>query len=104
MATDTEAIDSARNVTLTGPAALTGTLSVPGDKSISHRVLLLAAIASGTTHASGVSLGDDVQRTKRAIEQFGAEIEDFDPGPAGNPRPGMALAVTGGALTEPAGI
>jgi 3-phosphoshikimate 1-carboxyvinyltransferase len=106
MATETEhAIDSARTVALTGPAALTGSLSVPGDKSISHRVLLLAAIAPGTTYASGVSLGDDVQRTRRVIEQLGAEIEDFDPGPGpgGQARAGMALAVTGGALAEPTG-
>ncbi|HEY3902517.1 MAG TPA: 3-phosphoshikimate 1-carboxyvinyltransferase [Streptosporangiaceae bacterium] len=97
------AIDAARSVELTGPAALTGNLSVPGDKSISHRVLLLAAIAHGTTYASGVSLGDDVQRTRRAIEQFGAEVEDVEPepGPRGRPRAGMALAVTGGTLTEP---
>lgn len=95
------AIDSARTVALTGPHALTGTLSVPGDKSISHRVLLLAAIASGTTYASGVSLGDDVRRTRRVIEQFGAEIEDVDPGPGGGPRAGMAIAVTGGVLAEP---
>jgi len=113
MATDSEraadaasaadAIDAAQTVTVTGPAALTGTLSVPGDKSISHRVLLLAAIAPVTTYASSLSLGDDVQRTRRAIEQFGAEIEDFDPGPGlgRKPRAGMALAVTGGVLTEP---
>ena len=98
------AIDAARTVELTGPAALAGTLSVPGDKSISHRVLLLAAIAHGTTYASGVSLGDDVQRTRRAIEQFGAEVDDLDsePGPRGQPRAGMSLAVTGGAFAEPA--
>jgi 3-phosphoshikimate 1-carboxyvinyltransferase len=95
------AIDAARTVELTGPAALAGTLSVPGDKSISHRVLLLAAIAHGTTYASGVSLGDDVQRTRRAIEQFGAEVEDVDPEPGPRGRIGMALAVTGGSLAEP---
>ena len=95
------AIDAARTVKLTGPAALAGTLSVPGDKSISHRVLLLAAIAHGTTYASGVSLGDDVQRTRRAIEQFGAEVEDVHPEPGPRRRIGMALAVTGGSLAEP---
>ncbi len=90
-------IDTAATVTLTGPAALTGTLSVPGDKSISHRALLLGAIASGTTYVSGLSLGDDVQRTRRGIEQLGAEVEDLDA------PPGTALAITGGTLTEPAG-
>jgi 3-phosphoshikimate 1-carboxyvinyltransferase len=108
MPTDSEppadSIDTASTVTLTGPVALTGSLSVPGDKSISHRALLLAAIASGTTHISGLSLGDDVQRTRRAIEQFGAEIEDAGPGTGPGPaaRPGTALAVTGGTLAEPA--
>jgi 3-phosphoshikimate 1-carboxyvinyltransferase len=95
----TDAIDTAKTVRLTGPAALTGTLSVPGDKSISHRVLLLAAIASGTTYASGLSLGDDVRRTRQAIGLLGAEVEEI---PAGTASTGTALAITGGTLCEPA--
>jgi 3-phosphoshikimate 1-carboxyvinyltransferase len=90
MATD-ETIDAAATVELTGPAPLNGSLSVPGDKSISHRALLLAAIAHGTTYISGLSLGDDVQRTRRGIEQLGTEVEGE----------GAALAVTGGVLSEP---
>ena len=78
---------------LSGPASLRGALSVPGDKSISHRVLLLAAIAQGITHVTGLSLGDDVRRTRLGIEQFGADVEEFGPG---------ALAVTGGLRHEPA--
>jgi 3-phosphoshikimate 1-carboxyvinyltransferase len=89
---DNAGLDNARAVVLSGPAALTGSVSVPGDKSISHRVLLLSAIAQGTTHVTGLSLGDDVRRTRLGIEQFGVEIEDFGPG---------ALAVTGGMRREP---
>ncbi|HUC60180.1 MAG TPA: hypothetical protein VMA95_22470, partial [Streptosporangiaceae bacterium] len=87
------AVDQARTVMLSGPASLRGALSVPGDKSISHRVLLLAAIAQGITHVTGLSLGDDVRRTRLGIEQFGADVEEFGPG---------ALAVTGGLRHEPA--
>src|SRR5258708_34467944 len=80
-------VDAVRTVVLAGSAAVRGSLSVPGDKSVSHRVLLLAAIAQGTSRVSGLSLGDDGQRTRAGIEQVGVEVEDFGDG---------ALAVTGG--------
>jgi 3-phosphoshikimate 1-carboxyvinyltransferase len=58
------------------PAArgLHGTLRVPGDKSISHRALMLAALARGTSTVTGLSQGDDVHRTRRAIEAMGAVV------------------------------
>ncbi len=40
-------------LTIAAGRSLNGTLSVPGDKSISHRALLLGALASGVTHATG---------------------------------------------------
>ncbi len=46
-----------------GGHPLVGTASVPGDKSISHRALLLAALAEGTSIITGLSDGDDVVRT-----------------------------------------
>jgi 3-phosphoshikimate 1-carboxyvinyltransferase len=55
---------------------LTGTLEVPGDKSISHRSLLLAALAEGTSTITGLSTGDDVVRTTRAIMALGAEVSE----------------------------
>jgi len=48
---------------------------VPGDKSISHRALLLAAIAEGTSVVRGLSDGDDVARTRAAVEAMGTTIE-----------------------------
>jgi 3-phosphoshikimate 1-carboxyvinyltransferase len=57
-----------------GGSPLNGTLSVPGDKSISHRALLLAALAEGTSIIHGLSPGDDVARTVAAVAALGAEI------------------------------
>jgi len=58
-----------------GPAALRGRLRVPGDKSISHRALMLAALAEGTSRVRGLSRGDDVVRTGAAVASMGAEID-----------------------------
>jgi 3-phosphoshikimate 1-carboxyvinyltransferase len=57
----------------TGP--LRGRLRVPGDKSISHRALLLAALAAGRSRVTGLSRGDDVACTAAAIRAMGAEID-----------------------------
>ena len=54
---------------------LRGRLRVPGDKSISHRALLLAARAEGTSHVTGLSDGDDVKHTAAAVAAMGAVIE-----------------------------
>ncbi|MDA8044608.1 MAG: 3-phosphoshikimate 1-carboxyvinyltransferase [Actinomycetota bacterium] len=51
---------------------LQGRLRVPGDKSISHRALLLSALAPGTSRITGLSNGADVAATRRAVEAFGA--------------------------------
>jgi len=53
---------------------LTGRLRLPGDKSISHRALILGALASGTTEIDGLLEGDDVLRTAGAMRAFGAEV------------------------------
>lgn len=52
-----------------------GDLAVPGDKSISHRALLLGAIADGESSLSGLGLSEDTLATARAVEQLGAEVE-----------------------------
>ena len=54
--------------------ALTGTFDVPGDKSISHRSMILSAIAVGQTRVSGLLEGDDVLATKQAMIDCGAKI------------------------------
>src|SRR5947208_5065008 len=48
---------------------------MPGDKSISHRALLLAARAGGTSHVTGLSDGEDVRHTAAAVEAMGALID-----------------------------
>jgi 3-phosphoshikimate 1-carboxyvinyltransferase len=60
-----------------GPAGppLHGRLRVPGDKSISHRALLLAAKAEGRSRLRGLANGEDVAHTLEAIGSFGAGID-----------------------------
>ena len=61
--------------TVAGGRPLRGRVTVPGDKSISHRALLLAALAEGTSVVRGLSDGDDVARTRAAIEALGAGVD-----------------------------
>ena len=58
-----------------GGASLRGRLRVPGDKSISHRALLLAALAEGTSVVTGLSDGEDVRHTAAAVQAMGAIID-----------------------------
>ena len=55
-------------------AGLTGQFDVPGDKSISHRSLILGGMAIGTTRVTGLLEGDDVMATGRAMQALGATI------------------------------
>ncbi|WP_170399154.1 3-phosphoshikimate 1-carboxyvinyltransferase [Ruegeria arenilitoris] len=59
---------------------LTGTAEVPGDKSISHRSLILGAMAVGETRISGLLEGEDVLDTAKAMRVFGAEVTDHGDG------------------------
>ncbi len=59
-------------------AALQGEISVPGDKSISHRALMFGALAVGRTRISGLLEGEDVLRTATAMRALGAEVERQD--------------------------
>ena len=54
--------------------ALTGVITVPGDKSISHRALMLASQALGTTTITGLLEGEDVIATANALRQCGVPI------------------------------
>ncbi len=53
---------------------LKGEANVPGDKSISHRSLILGAMAVGETKISGLLEGEDVLDTAKAMRSFGAEV------------------------------
>jgi 3-phosphoshikimate 1-carboxyvinyltransferase len=66
-----------------------GRISVPGDKSISHRVLMLAALADGASTVRGLSDGGDVACTRRIIEALGADVVDAGDG---------AISISGGRL------
>ncbi|MBN2971517.1 3-phosphoshikimate 1-carboxyvinyltransferase [Roseomonas aeriglobus] len=62
-------------LTLAPRGALTGRVRVPGDKSISHRSLMLSALAVGESRVEGLLEGEDVLATAAAMRAMGAEIE-----------------------------
>ncbi len=55
--------------------SLTGKVRVPGDKSISHRALILGALSVGETRISGLLEGEDVLNTAKAMRALGAKVE-----------------------------
>jgi 3-phosphoshikimate 1-carboxyvinyltransferase len=80
-----------------GPVPLRGRLRMPGDKSVSHRVLLLAALAEGTSLVRGLSDGDDVARTRAAIAALGAVVEELGDGV-------LRIGGCAGQLAEPGDV
>lgn len=75
---------------------LVGRVRVPGDKSISHRVLMLAGLAEGTSTIRGLSDGDDVACTRRIMEALGTTVAED--GPCTLRVGGRALEPVGGTL------
>ncbi|WP_394566512.1 3-phosphoshikimate 1-carboxyvinyltransferase [Bradyrhizobium sp. 31Argb] len=76
---------------------LSGKARVPGDKSISHRALILGALAVGQSRISGLLEGEDVLNTAKSMRALGAEVERTGP---------FAWSVRGvgvGGFAEPAG-
>ena len=73
---------------------LRGEAAIPGDKSCSHRALILGAMARGTTRISGLLESEDVLATAQAVAALGAAVERAGPG---------EWRVTGAAWTSPAG-
>ncbi|HEV2438454.1 MAG TPA: 3-phosphoshikimate 1-carboxyvinyltransferase [bacterium] len=71
--------------------ALRGDVRVPGDKSISHRAVLLGALARGTTPVDGFLRAEDCLATVRCVRALGVEVDDD----------GDRLTVHGGALRQP---
>ncbi|MGW8141801.1 3-phosphoshikimate 1-carboxyvinyltransferase [Sphingomonas zeae] len=66
--------------TVRAAAALRGTIAVPGDKSISHRSLMLSALAVGESRVRGLLEGEDVLATAAAMRAMGADIVRQDDG------------------------
>ncbi|WP_370321176.1 3-phosphoshikimate 1-carboxyvinyltransferase [Oricola sp.] len=77
--------------------ALRGKLHLPGDKSISHRALMLGGLASGRTRISGLLEGDDILSTAAAMRAFGANIRRQD-------EDWIVEGVGNGCLLEPEGV
>ena len=59
---------------------LSGVAEVPGDKSISHRALILGALSVGQTEVTGLLEGQDVLDTAKAMQAFGATVKRLGPG------------------------
>ncbi|MDB5494985.1 MAG: aroA [Phenylobacterium sp.] len=66
---------TAAQLTARRAGPLKGRVRAPGDKSISHRALILGALATGETTIEGLLEGEDVLRTAAAMAAFGAEVE-----------------------------
>ncbi|WP_417671576.1 3-phosphoshikimate 1-carboxyvinyltransferase [Roseibium sp.] len=85
-------------LTTSTSSALTGTIRVPGDKSISHRALMFGALAVGRTTVSGLLESEDVLATAAAMRAVGAKIEKQSDG---------SYVIDGvglGSLLEPEGV
>ncbi len=63
-----------RPMTARRAGALSGTIRVPGDKSISHRALMIGGLAVGETTVHGLLEGEDVLNTAKAMRALGAEV------------------------------
>ena len=70
-----------------------GVVRVPGDKSISHRALILAAMAHGTSTMTGLLAGADVKSSARVLRQLGAEVSAL--------RGGAVVRVRGARFRSP---
>ncbi len=87
---------TAAHLTARRAGPLKGVVRAPGDKSISHRALILGAMATGVTEIEGLLEGDDVKRTAAAMAAFGVGVERLGEG---------RWRVTGkGGFTEPADV
>ena len=69
-----------RPLTVRSSGPLGGRAVVPGDKSISHRALMLSALAVGESHIDGLLEGEDVLATAAAMRAMGASVERRSPG------------------------
>ena len=72
---------------------LKGEVDVPGDKSISHRILMLASLAEGESTIQGLSRGQDVKHTMEILSSLGVQLSETG---------SDDLSVQGGELKEPA--
>src|ERR671938_2104656 len=74
-------MSSSHAATIAPARRVHGTLRVPGDKSISHRYAILAALADGRSTLTNFAPGADCRSTLACLRRLGVDIEE---GPAGN--------------------
>ncbi|ACB51131.1 3-phosphoshikimate 1-carboxyvinyltransferase [Crocosphaera subtropica ATCC 51142] len=76
-----QSVENQQILSITPPntgLSLQGTLQIPGDKSISHRALMLGAIAEGETIIAGLLLGEDPRSTAECFRAMGAQISPLN--------------------------
>ena len=86
------------DLVLRSSRGLRGTVTPPGDKSLSHRAVMFAALAEGKTLIEGFLTGEDTRNTARAMQSLGISVEGAETG---------RLVVHGkglDGLSEPAGV
>ena len=76
--TDTSAMSASYIITPSN--TVSGTITIPGDKSISHRSIMLGSLATGITHVTGFLEGEDALATLQAFRDMGVTIEGPDNG------------------------
>ena len=86
MNSDTSLFQGAYRITPAGP--LRGTIRAPGDKSISHRAVMLASLANGASRIEGFLESEDCEATLRAFQQMGIRSE----------REGQTIRIEGAGL------
>lgn len=64
------------SLTITPGRTLTGTITVPGDKSVTHRAIILTSLAEGESRLSSYCRGEDCLNTMRAFQALGIQIEE----------------------------
>ena len=90
-------MSTARTLAVHGGSPLRGTVRVPGCKGVSHRALVAAAMADGESALANLATGQDVARTRAAIEALGVETREAADGRVAVAGRGVA------AWREPAG-
>ena len=63
-------------VTISSAREITGVLDIPGDKSISHRALILSSLVKCSVQIANLNQGEDVAHTKNALELLGVNIQN----------------------------
>jgi 3-phosphoshikimate 1-carboxyvinyltransferase len=98
-------VPAGAGVAVVRPAArLRGEIRLPGDKSISHRALLLALLADGDSRISGAGDGADVRSTAGIVAGLGATVERIEEASAGRTATYRVTSPGAAGIAEPTGV